>query len=350
MGTVFLRGNTWVGEFKYHNRIKRKSLGKKGVITKTEAREMVKQIEGKIKRGEYGMSDPIFTEFSESYISYKRDVEQIRSWERSREAVNHFARFYGDKKLSEIIPSDIDLYKQKRLNEGAKLGTIARELTVICNVFNQAKKWNNFFSQNPVSVSGKPQVQDQKERVLTAIEGRRLLEALLGEYRPIILIALNTGMRLGEILGLQWEWIDLKENLIDLPQTHTKTKTSRRIPINPIVKTLLLERKFRYPGESVFPSESRYSLIGKVRRAFENACKVSGIDKLRFHDLRHSVGTRLGEAGVPIQTISKLLGHTTIRMTQRYVHPEESVKKATDILANFSDSITDKITDTKSNV
>ena len=191
-----------------------------------------------------------------------------------------------------------------------------------------------------------PEVHDQKERVLTPEEELRLLDAIPEEFKATILIALNTGMRLGEILGLRWEWIDLEEGIINLPQTHTKSKRSRKVPINPIVRRILLENRLKSGGnEFVFPRRSYHSILGKLRRSFKEACKRVGITDLRFHDLRHTVGTRLGEAGTPIQTISKLLGHTSTRMTERYVHPEESVKKAIDILANFSNSVTDKITD-----
>lgn len=350
MGSVFLRGDSWVGEYKDRGKTRRVAFGKKGIVTKTMAKEMLRKKEQMVKLGQYDMLDaeiPTLNEFSKSYIEYQRDVKRVRSFDRTRVAVNHFSRFFGDKKLSELTPEDIDIYKQRRLEEGVKLGTIKRELHVIRHLFNQARKWKKFFGENPVSQSGMPEVHDQKERVLTPEEELRLLEAIPDEFKPIILIALNTGMRLGEILGLQWAWIDFKGNLINLPQTHTKTRTSRRVPINPILRTLLLNRKLAYAGDLVFPSESRYSLIGQVKRSFKRACQDSGIDNLRFHDLRHTVGTRLGEEGVPIQTISKLLGHTTIRMTERYVHPEESVKRATDILANFSDSVTDKFTDIK---
>jgi integrase len=87
--------------------------------------------------------------------------------------------------------------------------------------------------------------------------------------------------------------------------------------------------------------------FGRLRRSFKGACKKADIKDLRFHDLRHTVGTRLTDAGVPLQAIAKLLGHTTIRVTERYSHPEESVKKGTDLLAQFSDSFTDKFTDIK---
>ena len=86
-------------------------------------------------------------------------------------------------------------------------------------------------------------------------------------------------------------------------------------------------------------------MLGKIRLSFKTACVEAGIDCLRFHDLRHTAGTRLGESGVPLQTITKLFGHTTTRMTEKYVHTEESVKEATEILASFSKRVTDISTD-----
>lgn len=349
MGSVFLRGDSWVGEYKDRGKIKRKALGKKGVVTKTMAKEMLKKIEQKIKLGQYDMLDaeiPILKEFAKAYIEYQRDVKQIRSHDRSETAVNNFAVLYGHKYLKDITAEDIDIYKQRRLSEGRKPATITRELSVIKTLFNQAKKWKKFFGENPVTEAGMPEVHNQRERVLTPVEENRLIDASPEPLRGIIVIALNTGMRLGEILGLRWEWIDLKDNFINLPHTHTKTNESRRVPTNPIVRKLLLEKKLESGGsEFVFPRKYKHELRGKIQRSFKTACKKAQINNLTFHDLRHTAGTRLGESGVPIQTISKLLGHTTTRMTERYVHPSDSVKEATEILASFSKRDTDKFTD-----
>ncbi len=133
-----------------------------------------------------------------------------------------------------------------------------------------------------------------------------------------------------------------------LPQTHTKTKESRRVLINPVVGKILKEKWLesgRKESGFVFPRAFKYDLLGKIRRSFKEVRKIAGIDGLRFHDLRHTAGTRLGESGVPLQTIAKLLGHATTRMTERYVYSEESVREATEILANFSKRVTDKTTD-----
>ncbi len=137
---------------------------------------------------------------------------------------------------------------------------------------------------------------------------------------------------------MQWEWIDFEENYIHLPQTHTKSQKSRKVPINEIVRRILLERKLLSGGSHfVFPSEeSETGHLKWLKRSFTTASKNANIENLRFHDLRHTAATRLVESGIPLHAVAKLLGHSTVRVTERYSHPEESVKKGTDILAKFS--------------
>jgi len=341
MGTVFLRGNSWVGEYKDRGKVVRKTFGKKGVITKTLAKEMLNKLEQRVKLKQYDLLDaeiPTFTEYGKEYLEYQKNVKKIRSHDRTKQCIEHFERYYGNYLLSDINAEDIDLFKQGRLSEGIKQNTLARELQVIRNLFNHANNRNKFFGKNPVSESGIQYTNDKKERVLTIDEEKSLLEVSPRHLKHVIQIALNTGMRRGEILGLQWDWIDFEENYIYLPQTHTKTQKSRKIPINEIVRRILLERKLLSGGSQfVFPSEeSKTGHLNWLRRSFTTACKNAKIEDLRFHDLRHTAATRLIESGIPLHAVAKLLGHSTVRVTERYSHPEESVKKGTDILGRYN--------------
>jgi len=339
MGSVFKRGGSWVIEYRnLDGRLRRESIGKRGVMTKTIARAILEKRELNVKLGKEDMLDaeiPIFSDYAKEYLVYQKDVKKIRSHERTRKCLEHFSGYFGHRLLSDI---KTDEYKLKRMNAGIKLNTIARELQVIRNLFNHAYKRNKFFGKNPVSESGIPYVNDIKERILTPDEERKLLEVSPKHLRDTIQIALNTGMRRGEILGLQWDWIDFDENYIYLPQTHTKTQKSRKIPMNEIVRKIFLERKLLSGGsEFVFPSEeSKTGHLEWLKRSFSTACKNAKIENLRFHDLRHTAATRLVESGIPLHAVAKLLGHSTVRVTERYSHPEESVKKGTDILASFS--------------
>jgi integrase len=121
-----------------------------------------------------------------------------------------------------------------------KGGTVDRELVAIRAMFNQAKKWNKFNGDNPVSKAGLIRVNDQIERILTDEEEKRLLNASSETLRPIIICALYTGMRKGEIISLKWENVDLTNDVITLNHETTKNKKTRRIPINVLLKKLLI--------------------------------------------------------------------------------------------------------------
>ena len=343
MGSVFLRKDSWVIEYRERNgRIKRESLGKRGVVTKTQARLILNKREQEVMLRREGLSDaeiPTFDEISAEYLQHQRDVKQIRSHVRTAQAVSHFSKLFGDKKLNEITASDIDIYKQRRLKDGRKLNTIVRDLVVVRHLFNYAYNRRQFFGRNPVKDAGFPQVNDKKERVLTAIEQDGLLKNCSPELGAVIRLALNTGMRRDEVLFLKWEWVNLQEGFITLPHTHSKSKKSRRVPVNPVVRQILMEASMgsgRPVEGTIFRiSPTEHGARTWLQREFKQACRMAGIDDMRFHDLRHTAATRLVEAGIPLHAVAELLGHSSVRMTERYSHPQESVIKAAEILANF---------------
>ncbi len=133
-------------------------------------------------------------------------------------------------------------------------------------------------------------------------------------------------MRLGNIISLKWSQVDLFRRLIYIGgtgQTRTKNNEPLVIPMNQKVFELLKRRaKVRHlSNDFVLTSpEGRPLDPSNLRRAFKKACEKAGIKNLRIHDLRHTYGTRLAQAGVDLYTISKLLGHKDIRTTQRYAH------------------------------
>ena len=355
MGSVFLRGDSWVGEYKDRGKIKRVAFGKKGIVTKTLAKEMLKKKEQNVKLGQYDMLDakiPILLEFSKTYILHVKDTIQRKSWYRYEYGLRRLIELYGNKKLSEITPKDVDDYKALRLRD-ARPATVNREIATLRQIFNLAKRWKKFFGENPVSISKLLPEHNQKERILTYEEEMRLLDACNEYLRPIIVTALHTGMRKTEILTLNWSNIDLENGLITIDQTNTKSKKTRRIPINSTMRILLKEQWLRtgqgpFRNEYVFISKTGtpYKFHTSIKGAFERVCKNAEITGLRFHDLRHTAATRMIEAGASIVAVSKILGHSDIKMTMRYSHPDNSLKEAVELLtSNFSDSVTDKFTD-----
>jgi len=340
MGTVFLRNNSWVIEYKLRNKTKRESIGNKNLITKTMAREVLKKREQQVKLGQLDMLDneiPTFKSFSKDYVHYITQINKKRSWKRDITSIDHFGKLFNDKELSDITPGDIDDYKKIRLQK-VKAGTVNRELNCIRYMFNLAKRWKAFFGDNPISISLSLRVDDKLERILSYKEEERLFQNCNEYLRDILTIALNTGMRRGEILNLRWEWLDFKNSVITLPQTHTKSQNTRKIPINSKLRTLLLKLSMKKRDqEYVFPSvNSESGHMEGVKRSFMSACKKAGIQGLRFHDLRHTAATRMIENGANIVAVSKILGHSDVKITMRYAHPEESLKEAVEKLANLN--------------
>jgi integrase len=346
-GSVYKRGQSWIIKYQANGKIRRESVGNIAVVTKTMARRVLNDKLRLIESGRYGLldSNPIVDDFAKEYLDYLRDVKKIRSGDRSELALKHFTELYGARKLSEIKPSDIDDYKRLRANH-VKDNTINRELTVIRAMFNYGKNRDRFYGDDPVSKTGMISVNDQIERILTIAEEARLLNNASEGLRPVIITALNTGMRQGEIRTLRWDNVDLVNGLITIHHTNTKSKKIKRIFINAKLKEVFRGLRLKSGGSDyVFNyldtdgQVKPYLHHNSLSRAFEKACKRAGIEGLRFHDLRHTAATRMIERGVSIVAVSKILGHANIATTMRYAHPDDSLKKAVELLNDdFSES------------
>lgn len=355
MGSVFSRGDSWVIEYrKPDGKLKRESVGKRSLITKTMAREILRKKESQIKLGLYDMLEaviPALADFSKEYLEYQKEVKQKRSWRKDEAHLKSFNKVFGKMKLSDITAKHIDDYKSMRL-QTVKPSSVDKELEVLRHLFYLAKKWKRFFGENPVSESGLLKVNNQQERILSFDEEERLINSSPPHIVPIIVTALSTGMRKMEMLTLTWNDVDLENNAITVRKETTKSKKPRKVPINSILKKLLFEQKLRTRHSGyVFPTPVGYPYsptnTNALHRIFSLACKKAGIDGLRFHDLRHTAATRMVENTGNIVAVSKILGHADLKTTMRYTHPEDSLVNAVESLCkHFSDSVTDKSTDT----
>jgi integrase len=169
-------------------------------------------------------------------------------------------------------------------------------------------------------------VNNERNRVLSDEEEARLLKACdpswpgqAGYLKAMVVLALHTGLRVSEILSLKWESVNFPFGVITVEAANSKSKRVRRIPMNALVRKTLEEQQEGNQSEHVFcrADGSRFYWIDS---AFRTACRRAGIEGLTFHDLRHTFATRLAEAHFPLTTIKELLGHSTIRMTERYAH------------------------------
>lgn len=146
-------------------------------------------------------------------------------------------------------------------------------------------------------------------------------------YRMII-IAIGTGMRKGDQLQLRWAKVDFQRNVIYVP--NQKTGRDYTVPMNRDVRNVMLElkREAAVGAEFVFVNPKTNQAYVDIKKAFAWACSKAGIVDLHWHDLRHTFGTRLGEAGNSEATIAELMGHTSVSTTRRYTHGTEKAKRA----------------------
>lgn len=147
------------------------------------------------------------------------------------------------------------------------------------------------------------------------------------EYlRSIVTVAIYAGPRRGELLKLRWSDVDFALNIINFKQT--KTNKDRSVPMEPIVRSILLElREVAGDLEYVFVNPDTGTRYTEVKKSFASACREAGINDFRFHDLRHTFGTRLADAGVDVVKIKELMGHASIVTTMRYIHATDHGKR-----------------------
>ena len=301
-------------------RVGRKSRG----FTREMAREALKSRLGDIARGQFNLEKtrkPVpFSKLVERYREFASGYK--RGWETEKYIVEEFASLFGDTPLAQITTWQIEKWKAeggKRLNPV----TVNRRLTVIKHMFKQAVEWD-LVKSNPATSVKRFTVNSERTRFLTQHEIQTLLETCEKQITspwllPLVTLALNTGMRQGELLRLKWENVDLERGSITIIQS--KTLRRKTIAINePAREALNWLQENRY-GELLlmWPWGDP---IGKVTvyDAFKKACSTAGITDFRFHDLRHTFASHLVMAGVDLVTVKELLGHKTINMTNRYTH------------------------------
>ncbi len=258
------------------------------------------------------------------------------SWRDDEIHLNRACSFFGDINISEVTPLKVEEFKRWRLEGGVKRTTVNRNLQVLKTMFYKAMEWG-YSKDNPIKKVKLYKEDNRRLRFLEREEIERLLNACSLHTRKTVVFALNTGMRRGEMLNLKWSDISLKNNLIYIHKT--KTKTKRVIPMNSAVKRLLLNIRERSTSEYIFCNEEG-GQIKSLRKGFEKALNRAGINDFRWHDLRHSFASHLVMSGIDLNTVKELLGHKTIDMTLRYSHLSQDHKsRAVEVLGRRIDTI-----------
>lgn len=258
--------------------------------------------------------------------------------------------FFGAKKIKAISYGDLEAYRLKRLStpivykdkekeaKQRSLASVNRELALLRRILNIAHR-EGWVQKNPFQSGDKLiSVADEKKRnrILTRTEEIELLQGCVGlreHLKPILICALDTGMRAGEIFSLRWKDVDLNNNKITIHALNTKTLQSRQIALTVRLKLALVELS------SVAKSiDDLVFGVGTVRRSFNTLCKYCNIKDLHFHDLRHTAATRMIQKGTPLQEVGRILGHTQANTTYRYINIDnDSAKRVASLLDEFNE-------------
>jgi integrase len=221
------------------------------------------------------------------------------------------------KRLSDLGQVDFARYRDQRLAE-IESSSLRRELNPIQNMFEIARdEWGIPLRVNPLRGMRLKATDNKRERRLKEGEFERLAEAVGKLRNPhvsrVVLFALETAMRRGEILALCWDQVDLDRACVTVLEA--KNGYSRTIPLTP--KALALLRAIEGRQGRVFPITANALKLAWVRTA-----KVAGLEDLHFHDLRHEAISRLFELGLSVPEVSLISGHRDMRMLMRYAHGE----------------------------
>ncbi len=268
-----------------------------------------------------------FTEYSKMYLDDYAKVNK-RSWRTDVGAMKVLDRYFGRLTLEEIDGHRLEKYKTWRLgNYPVTKTTVNRDLALVRRMLSLAVEWGYLDETRMPKFRFYPEKDNLKERILTQEEEQRLLAVCPPRLKSMIIVALNSGMRLGEILGLRWSQVDLASGRIRVERT--KSGRIRYVDMNEVlIAEFRRLREGRGRSECVFTSPITGQPFVDAGSAWATACRRAEIKGLRFHDLRHTFATRLIEHGVNLITVKELLGHSSVEITQRYTHPAEALKKA----------------------
>jgi integrase len=329
-----------------------------GDLSPTEARVEAKAIIGAAAKG----NDPAASKRRAKAATLRDYLNNVYEpylesrGKRGSATVKRLLSCFGDdlgrRRLPEITPWLVDKWRTGYLKNGRTTATINREVGALKSALNRAVEWG-IIDQNPIATV-KPLKVDRHGvvRYLSLDEETRLRQALVdreaearkaresanawrqargyktkpdyGAYtdylRPLVLLAINTGLRRGELFNLKWRDVDMDRQTLVVRGIGAKSGQTRYVPLNPeAVEVLKTWRDCTNGTGHVFAGDDGRRLVD-VKKAWAGLLKRSGIAGFRFHDIRHHFASQLVMRGVDLNTVRDLLGHANLNMTLRYAH------------------------------
>ncbi|HBP6604782.1 TPA: DUF4102 domain-containing protein [Pseudomonas aeruginosa] len=352
-------------------RAKKRTLGRVGVLTLDQARKEALQYLAEarehgeplaVTQGRRSANSLTLRDFIDDHYSPWM-ATNLKSADKTLNLLNvGFASIMG-KRLNEISQRDLESQRMAWLKAGNTDSTANRKMASMRGALSRAIEWG-FLTEHPMTrlkqlkTDRKGRIRyllpDEEARLRQALDDRQetiraerdsankwreerhkarlpdLREVAFPDHlKPLVLLSLNTGMRRGEVFNLTWTDIDLKNKLITVEGDTSKSGQTRHIPMNKETMTSIEGWRKQYPRNSgyVFPGKDGKRL-DNVKKSWDGLLKLARIEGFRWHDLRHTFASKLVMAGVPLNTVRELLGHSDLAMTLRYAHLAPDSKAA----------------------
>jgi len=325
-------GDWWIRYSDQYGHIHREKAGPKSLAQKAYEKRKTSIREGKFFPEKLRQRREIlFKDMAKLYLE-EHSKPNKRSHETDRHVMKRLKEAFGEKALSEIAVEDVERFKNRLTKEViVKKGTqqesktlsdatVNRHLALLGGVYSKAIAWNKTKS-NPVSQVKKFKENNERVRYLTEEEEPRLRTVFPKEHWPKVEVAYHTGLRRGEQINLRWPEVNFHTRTITI--LIPKSGEKEYVTMDDRVMEILRNLPSRLKSEWVFPNKTGNAPLNAnnfINRVFKPALEKAKINDFRWHDLRHTFGSRLAMAGVDLRTIQEVIRHKTIKMTLRYTH------------------------------
>lgn len=344
--TVRMIKTSWWVDFRFnHTRYRKRSPEN----SRTGALSYEAALRQKLARGEQigreentARSDEQFERFAWRWFDEYVVANNKRSEQEAKKKIlrSSLLPFFGNMTIKQITGQHIEQYKAKALKEGVSRKTINNRLTVLRKFLTTAYEWLALREAPPKIMWLK--CPPPKTDYLTPDDCSLLLSPADGVIYEMILTALRTGMRQGELRGLQWESIDWQNRSVVVRHSRCdytkkldspKSNRERHIPLDADVHDMLFRRK-RHTGYVFLDADHHVFDSQRLARRLAKFCEGVGMRKIGWHTFRHTFASHLVMRGVPLAVVQLLMGHATINMTMRYTHLAPSTLRAAIDLLN----------------
>jgi integrase len=326
---IYLRGKTWWISYFVGGRQRFESSRS---TKKRNARQLLEIRKGAAREGRLRLTRSNAPRFDEYTRSFLLTVQHPNTQKRYGSSVRNLSSCFGNVKLSDITVGAIEDFKEKRLSAGVRTATINRDLAVLHRMMKLAER-KLLINESPFRDVDFLEERKQRRRphILTFEEEDRVLAAAAPHIRALAVLILETGMRSSrEALSLSWSNVDFVNDLIHVPESKTRAG-ERTIPLSTRCKIELLRwRTLLGPAFAsyVFPNmRTPWKPLKDVRKSWGNALRDAGLQYFWLYDLRHTLATRLTQAGVSPLFVAQIIGHSGTSILNTYVRAIDEYRR-----------------------